>query len=67
MVQKRSIKLNNTNFLRRGAEHGGLGACPLEKFLRATPSRMSENSLLKNRIKVAPITDLCEEKEVQTE
>ena len=66
MVQKLSIKFNDINFLQRGAEHGGLGACPLEELLKATASRTSENALLKNRTKVAPITDLCAE-EILTE
>ena len=37
------------------------------KNLRAAPSRTSESILSINRIKVAPITDLCAEKEILTE
>ena len=35
--------------------------------MRAAPSRTSESTLLKNRIRVALITDLCAEKEILTE
>ena len=35
--------------------------------MRAAPSRMLESTLLKNRIEVALITDLCAEKEILTE
>ena len=59
LVQKLSIKFDDIYFLQRGAEHGGLGACPLEELLKATASKTSDNALLKNRTKVAPITDLC--------
>ena len=45
----------------------GLGACSQEKFMRSMPSRTLESILSKKIIKVAPITDLCAEKEILTE
>ena len=35
--------------------------------MRAAPSRRSESTVQKNRIKVAQINDLCSEKEILTE
>ena len=42
----------------------GNGGLPSGKRFRTTPSRASENALLRNRIKIGANTKLCEKKEV---
>ena len=42
-----------------------LRAVPQENDFRATPSRASQNALLKNEIYIGAITDVCAEKDMR--